>query len=100
MAITPQEAQEKMLAGEVDFVPLTEAHGRIAATLALVYPPGIGVILPGERYDEKAKPMMDYFKLFEETNPSFPGFDNEIQGAYLREDQSGKERYFTYVVKE
>ena len=100
MAMTPQEAQEKMLAGEVDFIPLTEAHGRIAATLALVYPPGIGVILPGERYDDRAKPMMDYFKLFEETNPSFPGFDNEIQGAYLRKDENGKERYFTYVIKE
>lgn len=100
MAMTPQQAQEKMIGGEVDFVPLTEAHGRIAATLALVYPPGIGVIFPGERYDEKAKPMMDYFKLFEETNPSFPGFDNEIQGAYLQKDENGNEKYFTYVVKE
>jgi len=100
MAMTPQEAQSKMISGEVDFIPLTEAHGRIAATLALVYPPGIGVIFPGERYDEKAKPMMDYFKLFEETNPSFPGFDNEIQGAYLQKDEHGKERYFTYVIKE
>ncbi len=100
MAMTPQEAQNKLVAGEVDYIPLTEAHNRIAATLALVYPPGIGVIMPGERYDHKAKPMMDYFALFEQTNPSFPGFDNEIQGAYLDKDENGKERYFTYVVKE
>ncbi len=100
MAITPMEAQNKLIAGEVDYVPLTEAHGRIAATLALVYPPGIGVIIPGERYDEKAKPMMDYFALFEKTNPYFPGFENEIQGAYLDTDEEGNERYYTYVVKE
>ena len=56
--------------------------------------------MPGERYDEKAKPMMDYFALFEKTNPFFPGFENEIQGAYLDTDKKGNERYFTYVVKE
>mgnify|MGYP006277788379 CR=1 FL=1 len=44
MAIKPLEAQNKLVAGEVDYVPLTKAHGKIAATLALVYPPGIGVI--------------------------------------------------------
>ena len=67
MSISPQDAQQKMLNGQVDFIPLTEAKGRIAATLALVYPPGIGVIFPGERYDDNAQPMMDYFQLFEET---------------------------------
>lgn len=100
MVMTPQEAHNKMLAGEVDYVPLTQAQGRISATVALVYPPGIGVVWPGERYDENAKPIMDYFKLFEETNPSFPGFDNEIQGAYLETEHDGSERYYTYVIKE
>lgn len=101
MVMSPQKAQEKFVSGEVDYVPLTEAKNRIAATLALVYPPGIGVIFPGERYDEKAQPMLDYFALFEKTNPYFPGFDNEIQGAYLEKDpKTGKERYYTYVIKE
>lgn len=100
MAMTPQDAQNKLVGGEVDYIPLSEAKGRIAATLALVYPPGVGVIMPGERYDEKAQPMMDYFALFEKTNPYFPGFDNEIQGAYLDKDEDGRERYFTYVVRE
>ena len=40
-------------------VPLSEAAGRISATLALIYPPGIGVIVPGERWDDRARAMRD-----------------------------------------
>lgn len=100
MVMTPFEAHKKMVSGDVDYVPLTEAQGRIAATVSLVYPPGIGVVWPGERFDDNAKPIMDYFKLFEVTNPSFPGFDNEIQGAYLETEDDGSEKYYTYVLKE
>ena len=99
MVMSPRDAHNKMLAGEVDYIPLTEANGRIAATVSLVYPPGVGIVWPGERYDANSQPMMNYFKLFEETNPYFPGFDNEIQGAYL-EETGDTSRYYTYVIKE
>jgi ornithine decarboxylase len=100
MAMTPQEAHNAFVANEVDYVPLDEIKGRIAATLALVYPPGIGVIMPGERYDDRAQPMINYFKMFEITNNMFPGFENEIQGMYFEKHVDGTMKYFTYVVKE
>jgi ornithine decarboxylase len=31
---------------------------RVAATMALVYPPGIGVMVPGERWDDRTAPMI------------------------------------------
>ncbi|MGA7192062.1 MAG: Orn/Lys/Arg decarboxylase N-terminal domain-containing protein [Anaerolineales bacterium] len=71
-----------------------------AATLALVYPPGIGVVVPGERYDERALPMLDYFRMIEEGGNLFPGFENEIQGIYRREESDGTVRLYTYVVNE
>ena len=55
LAIAPQDAYQKLVANEVDYVPLDEVTSRIAATLALIYPPGIGVIVPGERWDAKAQ---------------------------------------------
>jgi ornithine decarboxylase len=83
----------------VDFVPMDEVKGRIAATLALIYPPGIGIVIPGERYDDRAQPMIDYFLAFEESCNRFPGFSYEVQGVY-QVPEGGRVRFYTYVVKE
>jgi ornithine decarboxylase len=98
-AMTAREATEKMVGGEVDYIPMTDVHNRIAATLALIYPPGIGIIVPGERYDDAAQPMVDYFLVFEEGANRFPGFSYEVQGVYQEHD-NGRTRFYTYVVKE
>ena len=73
--------------------------GRISATLALIYPPGIGVVVPGERWDERAKPMLDYFLAFQESFNRFPGFNYEVQGVF-QERVDGRIKFHTYVVRE
>ncbi|GLU34353.1 Orn/Lys/Arg decarboxylase N-terminal domain-containing protein [Trinickia caryophylli] len=99
-AMTPQAAMHALVRNEVELLPVEEIRGRIAATLALVYPPGIGVVVPGERYDERAQPMLDYFRMFEEAGNLFPGFENEIQGIYRKTGDDGRVRLHTYVVIE
>jgi len=100
MAMTPQSAMQCLIRNDVDYLPISDIGGRIAATLALVYPPGIGVIVPGERYDERARPMMDYLRMFEEAANRFPGFDCELQGIYRETAADGTIRLHTYVVRE
>jgi ornithine decarboxylase len=100
IALTPQEATHRLVRNEVEYLPIDEVAGRVAATLALVYPPGIGVIVPGERYDERAKPMLEYFKMFERAGNAFPGFENEIQGVYREPQSDGTVRLYTYVIRE
>jgi ornithine decarboxylase len=80
-------------------VPLDSIRGRISATLALIYPPGIGVVVPGERWDERAQPMLDYFLAFQEAFNRFPGFNYEVQGVF-QEREDGRIRFHTYVVRE
>ncbi len=99
IAMTPRQAMQKFIANEVDYLPLDQLEGRVAATLNLVYPPGIAVIVPGERYTERSRPMIQYFKMFEESYVRFPGFGNEIQGVYPKEE-NGRIRLYTYVVRE
>jgi ornithine decarboxylase len=99
LALSPQDAYQALVANEVDYVPLDEAKGRISATLALIYPPGIGVVVPGERWDARAQPMMDYFLTFEESFNRFPGFNYEVQGVY-QERVDGRIKFHTYVVQE
>ena len=100
MVLSPQEATRLFTGNQIDYVPLDEVGGRVAATMALVYPPGIGVVIPGERWDERAAPMIAYLKLFEESYAQFPGFTNEIQGLYPEKGNDGRVRLFTYVIKE
>jgi len=99
MAMLPQDAYRKLVGNEVDYLPLEQCKGRIAATLALIYPPGIGVVVPGERWDERARPMLDYLYAFEESFNRFPGFNYEVQGIY-QEKADGRIVFHTYVVRE
>jgi len=100
MAMRPQEAVRQMVRNNVDYLPIDEVFGRIATTLFVVYPPGIATIVPGERLDERAKPMLDYLKMFERSANRFPGFEAEIQGLYREIEPDGTIRFYTYVVRE
>jgi arginine/lysine/ornithine decarboxylase len=99
LAMSPKDAYETLVANDVDYVPLECIRGRISATLALIYPPGIGVVVPGERWDDKAQPMLDYFLAFQESFNRFPGFNYEVQGVY-QERVDGRIKFYTYAVRE
>jgi ornithine decarboxylase len=75
----------------------------------LIYPPGIGVIVPGERWDERAQAMRDYFLAFEESFNRFPGFNYEVQGVFQERiltpsadggSPTSRTKFYTYVVRE
>jgi ornithine decarboxylase len=99
LAMSPEDAYGALVANDVDYIPLDEIRGRVSATLALIYPPGIGVILPGERWDARAQPMLDYFLAFQESFNRFPGFNYEVQGVF-QERVEGRIKFHTYVVSE
>ncbi|WP_341703600.1 Orn/Lys/Arg decarboxylase N-terminal domain-containing protein [Ferrovibrio sp.] len=99
-AMLPYKAMQLLTRNRVDYLPLSEIDGRIATTLMLVYPPGIATILPGERLDARAKPMLDYLKVFERGANLFPGFESEVQGVYRKAEADGSVRFYTYVVRE
>ncbi|MEI7608582.1 MAG: Orn/Lys/Arg decarboxylase N-terminal domain-containing protein [Rhodospirillaceae bacterium] len=100
MVMTPHEAARQMVRNKVDYLPLDRISGRVATTLFVVYPPGIATIVPGERLDERAQPMIEYLRMFERGANLFPGFDNEIQGLYRETEPDGSIRFYTYVVRE
>jgi arginine/lysine/ornithine decarboxylase len=100
MAMAPREAQRHLVRNNVDYLPLDALDGRVATTLFVVYPPGIATIVPGERLGERARPMIDYLRMFERGANAFPGFESEVQGLYRETDASGAMRFHTYVVRE
>jgi len=100
MVMRPSDAVRMLTRNQVDYLPLDEVEGRVATTLWVVYPPGIATIIPGERLNARAKPMLDYLKMFERSANLFPGFEAEIQGLYREIEEDGRIRFYTYVAKE
>ena len=100
IAMSPHAAARALVRNDVDYLPIDAIAGRVATTPFVVYPPGIATIVPGERLTERAKPMIDYLKMFEAGFNAFPGFEVEIQGIYRGLDTEGRIRLYTYVVAE
>jgi len=100
LVMPPNQAVRQMVRNNVDYVPVDQAFGRIATTMFVVYPPGIATIVPGERLDERARPMLDYLEMFQRSANLFPGFEAEVQGVYRETEKDGTVRFYTYVVRE
>jgi arginine/lysine/ornithine decarboxylase len=99
IVMSPLAAHTLMVRNEVELVPLDALAGRVAACLVVVYPPGIAVMVPGERFAPDSAAVA-YLRLFEQSDNRFPGFENEMQGIFPRRDETGRLRYYTYVVRE
>ncbi|MCT1866803.1 ornithine decarboxylase [Dermabacter sp. p3-SID358] len=94
--MTPQEANVEFIRGNVDFLPIEECKGRIAAEGALPYPPGVVVVVPGEVW---GGPQYDYFMALEEGINQLPGFAPELQGVHMVTEEDGRQRAYGYVIR-
>ena len=99
LVLPPAKGHVQLLGDAVELIPLDELSGRIAATLIVVYPPGIALMVPGERFAEGSAAIA-YLRLFEENDNLFPGFESEMQGVFPRRGEDGQIQYFTYVVRQ
>jgi arginine decarboxylase len=95
----PADAYKALVHGNVERVDIEEAIGRIAASMVAPTPPGIPVIMPGERFIPESRSIIEYLRFTREFDRQFPGFENEIHGLRIEESASGK-RYMIDCVKE
>ncbi|HJO92547.1 MAG TPA: Orn/Lys/Arg decarboxylase N-terminal domain-containing protein [Victivallales bacterium] len=99
LALLPSEAYSKLIKGETEFVPVSELKGRIVATMVVPYPPGIPILMPGERITEKTQSIVDFLKMIEDLDNSFPSFSLHVHGIKT-EVVDGKNVYKIDCVKE
>jgi len=93
-AMTPQEAYKKLVANQVERIPVSEASGRIAATGIVPYPPGIPLVMPGEELGSEDSPFIRYLLALEEWDRLVPGFDHDTHGISVEEG-----RYYLQVLR-
>ena len=94
-AMKPSDAYAKLVHREVERVPIDDLEGRVTSILLTPYPPGIPLLIPGERFN---KTIVDYLKFARSFNSRFPGFDTDVHGL-IRLEEEGKTEYFVDCVK-
>ncbi|CAN4269841.1 LdcC Arginine/lysine/ornithine decarboxylases [Methylophilaceae bacterium] len=93
-AMKPTDAFAKMAHRKIDRVAIDDLEGRITAVLLTPYPPGIPLLIPGERFN---KIIVNYLKFAREFNEKFPGFEADNHGL-VKEIVDGKAVYFVDCV--
>jgi arginine decarboxylase len=94
-AMKPSDAFAKMAHGEIDRVRIDQLEGRATAVLLTPYPPGIPLLIPGERFN---KTIVDYLRFARDFNKRFPGFETDIHGLVASE-VDGQRVYYVDCVK-
>ena len=80
-AMTPREAFMQMVRGDVEFLPVEKAVNRIAGCAIIPYPPGIPLVMSGERFGEKDCPRLAYLQTLARWDREFPGFSHITEGC-------------------
>ena len=91
----PSDAFECLAHRRVDRVAIDELEGRVTTMLVTPYPPGIPLLIPGERFNRSIVEYLQYARSF---NERFPGFDTDVHGLVI-ESEKGQQRYFVDCVR-
>lgn len=87
VAIKPADAYDRLVRGDVEAVPVEALEGRIAAVMLVPYPPGIPLIMPGERFTAATRSILDYLSFARTFDEAFPGFDVDVHGLQVEQGQ-------------
>ncbi|ODU04874.1 MAG: lysine decarboxylase [Thiobacillus sp. SCN 63-1177] len=93
-AMKPADAFAKMAHREIERVEIDKLEGRITAMLVTPYPPGIPLLIPGERFNGT---IVRYLQFTREFNEKFPGFETDVHGL-VEDVVDGKPRYYVDCV--
>jgi arginine/lysine/ornithine decarboxylase len=69
----------------------------VTTALLTPYPPGIPLLIPGERFNKR---IVDYLRFTREFNAAFPGFGADVHGLVAEVDGGGTKRYYVDCVRD
>lgn len=94
--MTPRKAQEALVQGKGKMVELSQARGKVALLSAAAYPPGICTTVSGEVWTEEA---VSWFSLLIAFSQHFPGFDADLHGVRVEQDEDGGLKGYVWVIE-
>ena len=95
-AMTPSEAYAHIASRRTERVPIDALEGRVTTALLTPYPPGIPLLVPGERFNRR---IVDYLRFTRQFNAAFPGFATDVHGLVAEDGPGGERRYYVDCVR-
>lgn len=83
--LSPVEAYERLVNGDIESLTLEQMAGRTVATGVVPYPPGIPLLMPGESAGSPDGPLLGYLKALEAFDATVPGFAHDIHGVEVED---------------
>ena len=93
-AMKPADAFARMAHREIERVSVDDLEGRVTSVLLTPYPPGIPLLIPGERFN---KTIVRYLQFARDFNERFPGFETDIHGLVEEQTEDGVRYYVDCV---
>ncbi|OWV91304.1 lysine decarboxylase [Rhizobium sp. N122] len=90
MALRPADAYDRLVKGKIESVEIDDLMSRILAVMIVPYPPGIPLIMPGERITQSTKSIQDYLLYSRDFDSKFPGFETDIHGLRFAPGNGGR----------
>ncbi|MCK6424915.1 MAG: arginine/lysine/ornithine decarboxylase [Burkholderiaceae bacterium] len=94
-AMKPSEAYAHIAHRKTERVEIDQLEGRITTALLTPYPPGIPLLIPGERFNRR---IVDYLRFTRAFNDRFPGFHTDVHGLVEEDLGGGQKRYYVDCV--
>lgn len=101
--ILPSDAYRGIVNGTVDFVELRHIDPgatvpRVAGVMLVPYPPGIPIMMGGEKFDGDARAILDYLLARQDFEYEFPGYESDIHGIERTEPDEHGKKYFKTIL--
>ncbi|RZI82554.1 MAG: lysine decarboxylase [Rubrivivax sp.] len=96
-AMKPSEAYAYIAHRKTERVDIEQLEGRVTTALLTPYPPGIPLLIPGERFNKK---IVDYLRFARDFNGRFPGFTTDVHGLVEQVNAAGERCYYVDCVKD
>ncbi|CAN5472803.1 arginine/lysine/ornithine decarboxylase [soil metagenome] len=91
-AMKPSDAYARIAHKETERVSIDDLEGRVTTSLLTPYPPGIPLLIPGERFNRK---IVDYLLFARAFNERFPGFDTDVHGLVGEDGEAPSMRRYS-----
>jgi len=79
--MTPRQAYMEIIRGNTELVPADKLANRVTANAVIPYPPGIPMVMSGERFGGLDDPHIAYLQSLTAWDKEFPGFEHVTEGC-------------------